>query len=320
MKSPVIRVVKKAVVLAILASAVVAIPVVSQHATDVPKWEAASIKPCAPTGTGGRGAGPGGRLTFSPGRLTMTCTTVSRLIAQAYLTRPDGTRNPQIAMEGGPGWINSEQYEINAKAEGVPSEEIMRGPMLQALLEARFRLKVHSETRDVPVYALTVLKGGLKLQPLEDVSCDPRDSTKPPRPVLGTPEGYKEVLKPGQQPTCAWLAVSAGPGNVGTILHAKASNLTEFAGALRLVLDRPVINRTGIPGMFDFRMQFVNYQSPAGTALDSPGAPVSPPAVSDPAGPSIFTAIQDQLGLKLESTRGPGEFLVIDSVERPTEN
>src|SRR5215475_4376056 len=213
----------------------------TRQPADTPKWEAVSIKPCAPAGTGGRGGGrgpaPGGRLTFSPGRLNLTCTTVARLISQAYLTRPDGTRNPQIAMEGGPAWINSDQYEINAKAEGTPSDEMMRGRMLQFLLEDRFRLKAHSETRDVPVYALTVLKGGLTLQRLEDGSCDPRDSTKPPRPGVGTPDGFKEILQPGQKPTCTLILVSAGPGGLGTILNAKASNLTEFAGALRLVLD-----------------------------------------------------------------------------------
>jgi uncharacterized protein (TIGR03435 family) len=245
---------------------------------------------------------------------------VSRLIAQAYLSLPDGRRNVQITMDGGPAWINSDQYEINAVGDGTPSQEITRSTMLQAILEDRFGLKSHRETREVPVYALTAPKGGIKLQALPEGSCDPRDSSKPPRPVRGTPSGLTEVLQPGQKPTCALVLVTAGAGDRGTTLYAKASNLTEFAGALRIVLDRPVINRTGITGMFDFRMQFAANQNAAGPAPDSPGAPASPGTVPDPAGPSIFTAIQDQLGLKLEATKGPGEFLVIDSVQRPTEN
>jgi uncharacterized protein (TIGR03435 family) len=223
-------------------------------------------------------------------------------------------------MEGAPAWINTDQYEINAIADGRPSQETMRSTMLQAILEDRFGLKSHRETREVPVYALTVLKGGIKLQGLPGGNCDPRDSSKPPRPVLGAPYGLTEVLQPGQKPTCAWIFVTAkGAGDPSTTLYAKASNLTEFAGALRIVLDRPVIDRTGITGMFDFRMQFAAYQTTAGPAPNSPAALASPPTASDPAGPSIFTAIQDQLGLKLEATKGPGEFLVIDSVQRPTE-
>src|SRR5262249_8244990 len=104
-------------------------------------------------------------------------------------------------------------------------------------------------------------------------------------------------------------------------LYALAANLNDFARAVRLVVDRPVINRTGIAGIFNFRMQFAGPQSPLGPAANSTGAPsASATLPSDPAGPSIFTAIQEQLGLKLESARGPGEFLVIDNVERPTQN
>ena len=293
---------------------------------DTPKWEAVSIKPCgraASAGPRGRGAGPGtARIPIaSPGRLNLTCTTVSRLIAQAYLSLPNGRRNVQITIDGGPAWINSDQYESNAVADGTPSQEIMKNTMLQAILEERFGLKSHRETREVSVYALTVLKGGIKLQALPEGSCDPRDSSKPPRPLRGTPDGLTEVLEPGQKPTCASVFVTAkGAADPSTTLYAKASNFTELAGALRIVLDRPVINRTGIAGMFDFRMQFAANPNAAGPAPNSFGAPASPATVADPAGPSIFTAIQDQLGLKLEATKGPGEFLVIDSVQRPTEN
>src|SRR5262245_52687518 len=126
---------------------------------DTPKWEAVSIKPCdgaASAGAGARGAGLGtagprtARIPIvSPGRLNLTCSTVARLIAQAYLSLPDGRRNLQITIDGGPAWINSDQYEINAVADGTPSQEIMRSTMLQAILEDRFGLKSHRETREV---------------------------------------------------------------------------------------------------------------------------------------------------------------------------
>jgi uncharacterized protein (TIGR03435 family) len=106
--------------------------------------------------------------------------------------------------------------------------------------------------------------------------------------------------------------MSKGEGEPGTILMSQASSLTEFANAFRLVLDRPVIDRTGIPGMFNFHMQFAG--SVGATALKQDGV------AADPAGPSIFTAIQEQIGLKLEATRGLAEFLVVDRVERPTAN
>jgi uncharacterized protein (TIGR03435 family) len=305
----------KVVLFAVSAIPAVIIPAQSVvRPADTPKWEAVSIKPCKPN-EGGRGRGGGGGVPIAgPGRLDLKCSTAARLITQAYLSLPDGRRNLQASMDGAPSWIESESYEINAKAEGTPRQDIMNGPMLQVILEDRFSLKVHWETRQVPVYAITALKGGTKLQPLEAGSCDPRDPTKPPRPVRGTPDGMAEVLQPGQKPTCAMMSVmSKSGGDPGTILMSQASNLTEFASALRLVLDRPVIDRTGIPGMFNFRMQFAG--SPGATALKQDGV-----AAADPAGPSIFTASQEQIGLKLESTRGPAEFLVVDRVERPTEN
>ena len=125
--------------LALIFALTTAIVAAEWHQTspaDTPKWDVVSIKPCrqaAGAGAGGRGAGPGvARIpTASPDRLNLTCRTVQQLIIQAYLSLPNGRRNLQIGMEGGPSWISSEQYEINAKAEGTPSPEVMRGPMLR---------------------------------------------------------------------------------------------------------------------------------------------------------------------------------------------
>jgi uncharacterized protein (TIGR03435 family) len=123
----------------------------------------------------------------------VNCGTLELLIRQAYVTYANGTVNftSTVPIEGGPGWINSDHYEINAKAEDGASRELMSGPMMQALLEDRFKLKLHHETRETPVYSVTVAKTGLKLHQLEDGGCTPLDFTKP-----------FESPAPDQKPIC----------------------------------------------------------------------------------------------------------------------
>jgi uncharacterized protein (TIGR03435 family) len=202
---------------------------------------------------------------------------------------------------GGPAWINSESYNINAKAQGNASKEMMLGPMLQALLVDRFGLKVHRETRIVPAYALTVAKSGPKLQRAKE-GCTPIDPAKPPA-----------ALQPGQKKLCGSPANGMIGGKSSITLVAHGLNLNEFSRSLASIMGRPVVDKTEIAGRFDFDLEFLPDESSAGLRIrlassDSPNAT------------SIFTAIQEQLGLKLESTRGPGEFIVIDQVERPSEN
>jgi uncharacterized protein (TIGR03435 family) len=204
-----------------------------------------------------------------------------------------------IPILGGPSWINTERYMINAKAEGTPSQPMMRGPMLQALLEDRFQLKIRREIREVPVYVLTVAKGGPKLKASKEGSC----------PTPGPPAG---VSCPGS----VWIARKG--------LNMTVDQQETLDGLARMLiqrLGRPVIDKTGIKGMFDFHLEFAPDETTGGTLPgggDRAGAPADTPA--DPSGPSIFTAVQEQLGLKLDSARGPGEVLVIDRVERPSEN
>ncbi len=165
--------------------------------------------------------------------------------------------------------------------------------MLQALLEDRFKLRVHRETREVSVYALTVAKGGPKLQPFKEDSCIPYDSMRPPAQDQKVPK------------FCG--AVFTVPRAQGTnrAVEGLGSSLDEFSKMLGGFLDRPVISKTRISGVFDFHLEYATDDGPGAAPLD---------------GPSIFTAIQEQLGLKLEPTKGPDEFLVIDHVERPSAN
>lgn len=264
-----------------------------------PSFEVVSIKPCKtdPSPRGGRAGGASGN---SPAILRENCATVSELIRQAYLEYASGRGStfPQlIPIQGGPNWINSERYEIDAKAEGAPGQGMLRGPMLQTLLQDRFHLKIHRDSREVPVYALTIAKGGVKLQPTKEGSCVPWGST-PPAP------GVQFCGMPKR-------------GDKG--LHLIGATMVDLCKILSApeVSDRPTIDKTGLTGMFDIPLP-----SPGelrGGAL-TPADPAAPVAVDDPSSfEAIRTAIQT-FGLNLERAKGGGEFLVIDHVERPSGN
>lgn len=237
-----------------------------------PKFEVASLKPSQP---GGR-ARP---LRPTPGgdRYEATNALLKTLITEAYRVKPE-------QVVGGPDWISTERYDLNAKAE-KPSSVNDLNLMLQDLLAERFKLQIHRETKEFPVYALTVDKGGSKLQPNEAQSA-------------GDPEiDYK------QEP---FLHMK---------LHAKFVPMDYFAWRLGHVLDRPVIDLTKLKGGFDFDLAYTAELPPGlpeGALLN--GAPI------DTSGPSIFEALQKQLGLKLERQRGPVEIIVIDHAEKAVEN
>jgi uncharacterized protein (TIGR03435 family) len=145
------------------------------------EFEVASVKPCD-----ARSLPPGARsgaITRSPGRLMMECVTLHSLIATAYVDYADGKRQgpaslQRMPIEGGPSWITSEHYTVDAKSDGPASLEMTQGPMLQALLEDRFQVKTHRVVREVPVYEMTLAKGGLKLAHSEEGSCVQRDLSK----------------------------------------------------------------------------------------------------------------------------------------------
>jgi uncharacterized protein (TIGR03435 family) len=242
-----------------------------------PAFEVASIKPNL--------SGSQAMLFLpAPGRFDAENQTLQHLLMRAYDVK-------DFQMSGGPGWINSDHYDIQAKAEGNPSPDQMR-LMLQTLLRERFKLALHRETKELPIYALTVAKGGLKLQPPKEGSCISPDPNNP------------SVRTPGQKQSdfCGFGGTGRGT------LDATSATMTHLAGMFSLLLDRVVVDKTGIAGEFRVHLTFAPDEVATGL-----------PAASD-AGPSLFTAVQEQLGLKLESTRGPVEVLVIDQMERPSEN
>ena len=269
--------------------------------SQMPKFDVVSVRPCE--NVTGRGGGPG-RIVPEAGTASWNCQAVHGYIEFAYITWANGRTMQSVielgtAVEGGPSWLRTERYSIEAKASGPASHAMMSGPMLQALLEDRFKLKVHWETRQghVPVYALTVAGGGARLRPFQEGSCTHREMTSFPPPPL--PPGAVPCRERRQ-------------GNGATIsMDQQGITLDVFAKWLSFGLDRRVINRTGISGRFDFALEYSLPAMPGGgPALSLPDAPVAP---------SIHDALR-AMGLQLEATNGPQDVLVIDSVEQPSPN
>ena len=263
------------------------------------KFESASVMPCA-------GGVPAGSPTVSPGRLKTGCATLAApyptagLIQRVYGRLGLGRAlfpGSALPVLGGPAWINSAFYVIDAKAPATVSTEEMEGPMLQALLEDRFRLQVRRETREVPVYELTVAQAG-KLERATEGSCVPSNLSRP-RPPLPSGERYCQDL------------VGRRPPN--TYLNLEDATIDAFCKLLGLVTDRPILDKTGIAGKYNFHLEFATDKTTSGGLL-----PVTP--ANEPSAASIFMMVQQQLGLKLDSARGPREFLVVDHVERPSLN
>jgi uncharacterized protein (TIGR03435 family) len=262
-------------------------------AQTTPRFEVASVKlspGCENNGGGGRKGG--GAEAGSPERLDLKCRTLEGLIRMAYGEAP---------VEGGPGWINSDRYDILAKAESPQTPETMHGPMLRALLEDRFRLKIHGETKEVPVYILTVSKSGPKLRVAQEGKCVPKGPVRP------------AVRQPGVFP-CGVFAPS--PANDGVTMYG--TTLENFCAQLSVVMDRRVSDRTGIAGLFDIHIETSPESRPAPTQDGVPNAPLRI-SMTDLLGSAILSAVQEA-GLRLEPSRGPSEFQIVDRVERPSGN
>jgi uncharacterized protein (TIGR03435 family) len=283
----------------------------AQSTAAKPEFEVASVKPCRP-GESEPGGRRGGSADNPPtGTLHMPCIPLGVLIQGAYVDFAEGRFHPRTAVrpDGAPAWIDSERYSIDAKTMIAQSQGMMRGPMMQRLLEDRFKLKIRREIREAPVYALTVAKGGPKLQPAKEGSCIVADFDHPPRRAPGQPLGEFCGM---------WRVGSDGMNMFGV-------TMAEFCTFFTDVLDRNAIDKTGIAGRFDIHLDILPDDlgmRPRG----SPGSPQPSPQSSapsddpaDPVGTAVFAAVQ-KLGLKLVPAKGPREFLVIDHVERPSEN
>jgi uncharacterized protein (TIGR03435 family) len=243
-----------------------------------PQFEIASIRPAQPDTPPSFGVGNGGG-----GGANVTLKT---LIAFAYQLQ-------EYRILGGPGWISSDRFNIEARAADrtTPPEQLKL--MLQSLFADRFKLSVHREIKKSNVYNLVVAKGGPKIKLSADQT--PTDINGPAPTGAGPNHG----------------AIRLGAGS----MIGNAVPLSRFANLLSQRLDRVVIDKTNLTGRFDIRLQWTSDLG------ENPLSPTGLPLPAEPGdAPSIFVAIQEQLGLKLEAAKGPVEFLVIDHVEKPSEN
>jgi len=234
-----------------------------------------------------------------PGRLTADAS-LQILMQYAYGVQP-------FQVVGGPSWLTSERYQIDAKADANASRDRMF-LMLQSLLEDRFQLKIHRDTKELPAFALVANKGGLKLPPPKEGACvdSMADSDAEWAGGRMAPPGEVQSAK-GR---CGSAVLALGPG--GAHLHGGKIAMPELVRTLSMVLGRSVIDKTGFTGLFDVQLVFV----PDDTTPTMP----PPPPDSGLSGVSIAQALQQQLGLRLESTKGPVQVIVVDQAERPSAN
>jgi uncharacterized protein (TIGR03435 family) len=228
-----------------------------------PAFEVASIRPNA--------NGFSAPLDIGPKRFGAMGMSLNVLIQWAYDVR-------DFQVTGGPDWLNSARYDVQATTEEAVSQSRMR-LMLQSLLADRCRLQLHRDNREFSGYDLTVAKNGPKLQPLNETSAR------------------------------GGIQIRSG------VLSGRGAPMATLAGALTILVERPVLDKTALDGKYNFKLEYdpssvVNREAPR----------ENPPTAAPSPGASIFTALQEQLGLRLESRKGPLEILVIDRLETPSEN
>ena len=274
-------------------------------------FEVASIKPSNPNPTGPLAATP--YVLPALGRLTAQNTSLRILVMAAYQKQP-------FQIVGGPPWFNSDKFDINAKAvDGTLTTDQML-EALKTLLADRFKLKLHTETRDVPIYALVLARSdgkmGAKLKPSADTCPDykVRQQEQLEAIAKGGLQALAAAAAKGDTPCSFGNVPQTTPGAIG--LKARGQSLELMTLLLTQLMGRPVIDKSGLKGLYDFELTIdlqtiLRLYSELG--INVPGLPANLPE-----GPSIMTTLQEDLGLKLDSQRGPGEVLVIDSAELPT--
>jgi uncharacterized protein (TIGR03435 family) len=232
------------------------------------------------------------RFETPPGRLNAINVPIRFVIRQAY-------RVPEARIIGGPDWLDTDRFDIMATAAGAANGDAIR-EMLRGLLKERFGLVMHTETREMPIYVLKSARNDASLGPNL-------------RPSTTDCTGRPSAMVAGK--VVCGILVSQGTGSAS--LRGGGATIEQFVRFLGDFLDRPLIDESGVTGTFDFELQFTALRS------STPGAPVPGglgPAASPDDVPTVFTAVREQLGLRIDSQRGRAEVWVIDSVSAPQLN
>ena len=303
----------------------------AQTANKALTFDAASIKPAAmpSPGTAMRAAPGGGPGTHDPGRIRYSFTTLKALLLDAY-----DVKSYQIQ---GPPWLDTERFDVSATMPPETTKEQFRA-MLQNLLTERFKLAIHRETKQLPVYSLVVAKNGPKMTESHPASPagDEANRTSPApfaAPKIG-PDGF-----PTLPPSAAGrpgLFLMMMPGRARLV--GQEQTMLDLANRLTGLLSRPVTDETGLATKYDFTLTFSadGMNAPMGAPSGPVGimVPAAPPAPSGAASgaastsplegdslPDVFRAVKEQLGLALEAKKGPVKLIVLDHIEKtPTDN
>ena len=282
--------------------------------------------------------GFGAQMRIAPGMISANGVPVRLLMRQAFGQLQD------FQLVGGPDWINSDRFDIEAKLEGGgPMSPQVIQSVLRQILEERFALKVHRETRELPIYALVVARSDGRLGPNLTPSSPECTTLLTSRGRGPAPDGRGGPAPDGR----GQFAIGrggppadgrGGPGRAGGPgpfdfdappvcgqrgggfgrLRAGGTTMEQFAAMISGTAQRVVIDKTGLTGYYDMALTYTPTGDQLPQGAPPPGAPAPPPI--DPDGPTFFTAIQEQLGLKLDNQRGPVEVVVVDSIQQPTEN
>ena len=248
-----------------------------------PSFEAASVKPNTSGDTFLRVMTP-------PGRFSAVNAPLRMVVRQAF-------QLPEFRMSGGPGWLDTDRWDIEATAGGAASFDEIRA-MTRTLLEDRFKLKSHTETRQLPIYVFSVArrdgKLGDQIKP-SGAECLPIKAPAGAPPPPPPPPG------PAPRTSCGSLL------GLGAISGRKL-RIERLVEVLSQYVGRRIVDVTHLTGEFDLDLRWTP---------DQPAGRGGPPLLSDDNAPSLFTAVQEQLGLKLDASRGPVDVLVIDGAEKP---
>jgi uncharacterized protein (TIGR03435 family) len=315
------------------------------------EFEEASIRECDPDNLppsliGARGGGANS-VMMTPGRFYALCVTPATLIRSSHGYRaaeieallpdglpPRGGRAPirgrfgvvgaigaesGLRIRGGPDWVRNERYTIEAIADSTATTEAMSGPMLRALFARRFKLRTHVETEQTAAFNLVVAPGGLKIKPVASGACE-IPPARPGLPLLnGMPQPLPRSVADARSAAKPLCGISSGPNGPNCVSIGGESTFVSLTQSLRGVLGNGlgVTDKTGITDKFNWDLEYA-VDGNAPTACR--GILTDPAGANAPRAPTIFDALEQQLGLRLEPVQVPREYLVIDSIERPGPN